>query len=222
MLLLRLFAAKECGVYVFCSLIGYLLFVGLEPAWWAPYVGILLTYHLFLVYCIFSTEEIRTRTFNLAMTIAGHLGLVLVCLAVRYEVVDFLEGSASSPPDFMTGSVTRMTARLIAVLTAVLVYGLVSFECSLLFGGQRGLAHEPAKDMEPVFVEMAARLRSGDEPLIAATGHDHNEWVQYCQRRAAKYYNPGLTPKEDFEQWLRARGKTQFPVQQSEAGVAAD
>lgn len=222
MLLLRLAAAKERGVFAVCSLLGYLLFMGLKPASWAESVAILVTYHLFLVYCIASAEEGRPRTYNLAITAAGHLGLALACVGIQYEIADFIRDTVSSQPEILRYSAARMGGRILAALTAALVYGLVSLELNLLFGGKRGLAHEPPKDMEPVFVEMAANMRSGTEPLLAATGDDHNEWVQYCARRKAKYYNPGLSAKDDFEQWLRARGKTQFPVRQSEAGLAAD
>jgi len=222
MLLLRLFASKDRGVFAFCSLLGYLIFVGMRPAAWAASVAILVTYHLFLVYCIVSAEEGRQRSYNVLATIAGHLGLVLVCVAVRYAIFDLIRDSVSSQPDLLQSTAARMGARFLALFTAVLVYGMVSLELKLLFDGKRGLAHDAPKDIEPVFVEMSAKLRSRDEPLLAATGADHNEWVQYCKRRNAKYYNPTLSPKDDFEQWLRARGKTQFPIAQSEAGLAAD
>jgi hypothetical protein len=110
---------------------------------------------------------------------------------------------------------------MVALVTVLVVYGFVTLEGKLLFNGNKSVVAGPAKDMEPVFVELSAKLRSKDEPLIAATGADHLEWIQYCSRRSAKYYNPGLSPKDDFEQWLRARGKTQFPTTQSETGWAA-
>jgi hypothetical protein len=222
MLLLRLFASKDRGVYAFCSLLGYLIFLGMRPAAWAASVAILVTYHLFLVYCIISAEEGRPRTYNLLVTISGHLGLVLVCVGVRYEIFDFIRDSVSSQPDLLRSTAARAGGRLLALLTVVLVYGMVSLELKLLFDGKRGLMHDAPKDMEPIFVEMSAKLRNQNEPLIAATGADHHEWVQYCQRRNAKYYNPSLSPKDDFEQWLRARGKTQFLIAQSEAALAAD
>ena len=223
MLLLRLFAAKDRGVYVVCSLIGFLIFLGLRPAFWAGYAAALVTYHLFLAYRIVAVEsnQDQSRSHGLTATIAAHIGLVLALVAVRFAAVELILNFVGSQPEMLHSSAIRMGARAVGLVTVVLVYGLVSLECKLLFSGKQHAGTDQAREMESVFVEMSAKLRRKDEPLVAATGADHGEWVQYCARRNAKYYNPGLSPKDDFEQWLRARGKTQSIVSQSE-GWAAD
>jgi len=224
MLLLRLLASKDRGVYAFCSLIGYLMFLAFRPASWAGVAAVLLTYHLFLSYLVVSGESERdqTRSYGWPATIAAHLGFIVVCTAARIAVVALILDSIASLPKIMMVISGAMTEEAIGLVTVVLVYALVSFECNLLFSGKRSALPENLKELEPVLIEMSAKLRIKDTPLIAATGDDHYKWVQYCQRRRGKYYNPGLSPKDDFEQWLRARGKTQFPTAQTEAGVAAD
>jgi hypothetical protein len=88
-----------------------------------------------------------------------------------------------------------------------IVYGIVSLECHLFF---RGRSAKNMQDLEPAMIELSAKLRKNDTELMPATPDDHNAWVHYCSRRKSTFYNPALTPRDDFEQWLRARGKTQY------------
>jgi len=224
MFLLRLFAARDRGVYVFCSLIGYLLFLALRPIPWAGMAAVLTTYHLFLGYLIVSAEsdKDRSQSYGLPVTIAVHFGFVVVCIAARLAVVALILDSIHSQPKLLLGISTAMGTKAIGLATVVLVYALVSLEQKLLFSGNKSALQYPSNELEPALIELSARLRRKDTPLIAANGADHYEWVQYCKRRSAKFYNPGLSPKDDFELWLRARGKTQYPITRSDAGLAAD
>jgi len=36
------------------------------------------------------------------------------------------------------------------------------------------------------------------------------------------YGDPRQSPKDEFEQWLRARGKTQYPFSQGESAALAE
>lgn len=223
MLLLRLLAAKDRGVYVFCSLIGYLAFLALRPAAWAGEAACLVTYHAFLGHLLLSAEsdEDRSRSIGLPATIAAHFGFIVVCTAARMAAVAMILDSIHSQPKLLSEVSAAMEAKAIGLVTVVLVYGLVILECKLLFSGKKSALVHDVGELEPALVEISARLRRNDTVLLSATGEDHHEWVQFCKRRSAKYYNPGLSPKDDFEQWLRARGKTHFPVSQGETGLSA-
>lgn len=210
--LLRFVSSKDRGVYLVCALVGYVVLLALRPAIWAPYAGMLVTYHLFLFSMMYLAETKSSRSYGLPLMVAGHLGFLAVLVAVRlglaYAVLSFVE----SLPKELTGEGVRYGARAVKLLIFLATYGAVELERRWLFSGKKTDQPKDMTDWEPTMVEMYAKLPTDGGPLVAATGADHMEWIQYCSRRKAKFYDPSKSPADDFEKWLRARGKTQYPA----------
>ena len=208
--LFRVVSSKDRGVYLKCSLVGYVLLMALKPAIWAPYAGMLVTYHLFLFSMMYLSEKKSSRSYSLLLTIGGHLGFLAVLVAVRlgltYAVLSFVE----SLPKALVGVGVRYGARTVKLLIFLATYGAVELERRWLFSGEKKSQPKDMTDWEPTMVEMYTKLQPDGGPLVAATGADHLEWTQYCARRNSKFYDPRKSPSDDFEQWLRARGKTQY------------
>ena len=86
-MLSRVFSSKDRGIYLVCSLAGYLVSLATKPAIWGPYAAMLVTYHLFLVSLLYLSEKKSSRSYSLPVTIAAHLGSLVLLVAVRLAVV---------------------------------------------------------------------------------------------------------------------------------------
>jgi hypothetical protein len=212
MLLSRFFSAEDRGVYVICGLAGYALFLALRPAFWAPYVAMLTTYHLFLAYRIYISDTRAARSYSLRVTIAAHVGFVLLLVGIRLAWVASIRSFLSTQPPEDVAMESVFASRIIRLAMIFVIYGLVVLERSKFFGGAQKKTAADASDSEAMQVERAARRSWKGARLAPATDTDHELWVQYCARRKSIYYDPRKSPREDFERWLRARGKTQNPA----------
>jgi hypothetical protein len=212
MLPFRFLSSGDRLIYVVCSLIGFVVMLALRPAVWGPYAATLVTYHLFLASMMYLSEKKLSRSNSLGVTIAGHLGLIALLVAVRlaihYGVLSFLE---SLPRDAWRDG-AYLTSRVTKLAMFFATYGIAELEKRWLFDGERKSQPEDMSTLEPMMVELYAKHAKHEGPLVVATGVDHDEWVRYCARRSSKYYDPSNRPQDDFEQWLRARGKTQYSV----------
>ena len=222
MLLLRLFSAEDRGVYVVCSLIGYLLFLALRPALWAPIAALMLTYHLFLAHRVLVSEKKGARSYSLPATIAAHLGFLVVLVGARLAFAAAIVLMLRSEPKQTLAGAAGIAAYIIVIGSVVITYGLVVLECKFLFAGRQQKTSEDPALIEQVLIEMHAKAPQDASTLVAATGSDFDEWTRYCAKRKSAYYDPRKSPAEDFEQWLRARGKTQYSLTQNQSGTVAN
>ena len=222
MFLLRFFSAEDRGAYVICSLFGYLLFLASRPAIWAPYAALLLTYHLFLAYRVYVLKSGAARTHGLPATVAAHLGFVVLVVALRLGLVTYIRSDLQSLPKESLAAAASLGAWVLRVVMILATYGLATLERRLFFSGEQEKKTDNPADIESILVEMRSKYPQDASTLIAATGSDHAEWTQYCARRKSTFYDPRKSPKEDFEQWLRARGKTQYPVTQNQPSTASN
>jgi hypothetical protein len=213
--LLRLFATKDRGVYLVCYLLGWVVYLAARPAFWAPQAASLVTYHLFLAFLIFGSPNGRARRYNLLATAASHLVFVALLIGLRMAVVSQYASFVHSQPAEARLPAGILAWRLLSILLFAVRYGLAVLEFKALFGAEESNLSEgrvgsesafaPAK-MKPVPVPVH---RGG--PLVAATGADHYEFLQHY-RNMGPYEALGQSPEAVYEKWLRARGKTQYPV----------
>ena len=221
-MLSRVFSSKDRGIYLVCSLAGYLVSLATKPAIWGPYAAMLVTYHLFLVSLLYLSEKKSSRSYSLPVTIAAHLGSLVLLVAVRLAVVTAILSALNSEPPETYAQGSYLGSRAVRVLMFLAIYGLVSLERKWLFAGVQEKKSADLTDWEPTMVEIYSKLPSDGASLVAATGADHIEWTEYCARRKSKFYDPRKSPAEDFEQWLRARGKTQYSLTQNQSTPVAN
>jgi hypothetical protein len=221
-MLSRVLSSKDRGIYLVCSLVGYLVSLATKPAIWGPYAAMLVTYHFFLVSLLYLSEKKSSRSYSLPVTIAAHLGSIVLLVAVRLAVVTAVLSALQSEPPETYAQGSYLGSRAVRVLMFLAIYGLVSLERKWLFAGVREKKLADLTDWEPTMVEIYSKLPSDGAPLVAATGTDHLEWTEYCARRKSKFYDPRKSPAEDFEQWLRARGKTQYSLTKNQSTPVAN
>jgi hypothetical protein len=208
------FSLKNGGVYSACALIGYLVYLAVRPSAWGPYVSILVTYHLYLIFLLLTSERKHSRSFALPITVAVHTGFPAVLVMARMLLIsEFSNAILTEPADHPT-QLTAMAALLIRLIPLLGGYGLSYLELYLLFGEKTALSPERAT---PAFAAPDPKLREGTR-LLPATKADHNEWLEYYSKLNA-FQALGKPPELEYEKWLRARGKTQYRVVAAEEGL---
>jgi len=220
-----LFKSKDRGIYLFCCLVGYAVTLALRPAMWGPYAGLLLTYHLFLAWLIGSSNDNSGRTYRIPATIGAHLGFLAALVAARLGIMFAFENIVHSPSDPASPETINLGLRVVRILLMLVGYGVGYGEFHLLLRREKEKLAEGLAPIapQPVLAPTApvVPLRPG-APLAAATGADHYEWLQQRALQKAMYGDPRQSPKDEFEQWLRARGKTQYPFSQGESAALAE
>jgi hypothetical protein len=188
--LVRLLTSKNGIPFLASVAIGYLVATSLPLGWWTPYASILVAYHLFLGWLLLSADHETGVSLPIWATILTHLCCLLV-------LITFSKVSYAFP--------------ILRIIRLGAVY-LATFEVGWLFSA----AEKQLPDAGFV-AAVAIKTRSGaGVPLVAATGADHHEWIKHRSQKNMAYYKPGTSPGEDFELWLRARGKTQYAAAAAE------
>ena len=82
---------------------------------------------------------------------------------------------------------------------------LAPFECTWLFSANPAKLQEEKRKKE---VSIPPEEKAAAANAIAtATGEDHEAWTQYLAHRDPRLRKPGMTVKEEYEQWMVARIK---------------
>ena len=72
----------DVGAFVVAALIGYLAAFLMPPGWWAVYISILVSYHLFLAWLVLTADNESGISLPIVSTIATHLACMVVVLAL--------------------------------------------------------------------------------------------------------------------------------------------
>jgi hypothetical protein len=207
MFLFSFLASKDRVAYLICSVFGLCVYLALRPAPWANYAGLLVTYHLYLAWLVMSAENTNDRSFSIPATIAYHIACVAVLIGSRMGIALLVHSMLASMSDLADAMIALVALRIILVIQILITYGLAMHEREWLFsGGRKKNVAAQKQEAQAVAPPMAVKP---DVPLVQATGRDHDEWVRSRGSKTV-FYKPGTTPADDFEQWLRARGKTQY------------
>jgi hypothetical protein len=222
MSIVGIFKSPERAVYLMSALLGMIVYLGLRPANWAWFAGLMVTYHLFLLYILFGAEKEASPSYSLPITIAGHIVCVAMLTASKILLREGATEIAKSLPLLMAALFILWAWKVLVVLQFLVTYVLATYERDFLFAGEHRVKKEKQK-AAPVSVFAAPPpVPESGVPLITATGEDHNEWILDRERRKAVFYAPGTSAEHDFEQWLRVRGKTQYRATQAEQVTATD
>lgn len=218
--MISFFKAPERGVYLICVLLGLIVYLMLRPASWASFAGLMVTYHLFLLYILIGSDKESSPSYNIPITIAGHLLCVALLVAGKVILPYAYREVVHSLPPVEALMFSLWAWKVIAVLQYLITYGLATYERDSLFAGEK---RKYAKKTAPISVySVTPPTPSNGVQLVTATGEDHRDWLLDRERRKAVFYAPGTSAQHDFEQWLRARGKTQYPVTQNQPSTASN
>jgi hypothetical protein len=224
MMFLRLIGTKDRSVFFLCSVLGLIVSLSFRPALWAPYAGALLAFHLFLAYQLLLDDKKTQPSYNYFLIAIGHLCFVALVVVTRLGMTSALLNWLSSQPREAAYVSYRLGMRVIRIAEILVSYGLCLYERDWLFGGQakheKSLAEKEAETYAMAPVIAMAPVDPG-VPLVAATGEDHYEWIQSRTKNSSSRFPNVTSPKDDFEQWLRARGKTQYPLTQGKTETVA-
>jgi hypothetical protein len=174
--------SKNGAACVACSLIGFLLAHYLFSGVWAIYAYILISYHLFLAWLVITAEHETGFSLPIISTIFTHLA----CLAL---VIGF--------------TVVRRYVPFFGLIR-YFIPALAPFECTWLFSANTAkLAVEKKKEITVSAVDKAAVARA----IATATGDDYEAWTHYLAHRDPRLRKPGMSIKEEYEQWMVVRAK---------------
>lgn len=209
LLLFRLLRSKSPMAFLACILVGRILSYYLGFAFWVPFAEILVAYHLFLAGLLFgSDKESIKQTQSDVATVVIHVAcvtsLVLAKLVMVILYAAFLQHV--SPENVYT--VSYLGSKFIVLVQYGLLYFVGSAEFNWLFQEKPTSSPIAAEADSESTQEAAASVNA---PLVAATGADYYEWMEQVSKQSA-YRVPVKSQQDAYEQWLRARGKTQFPA----------
>jgi hypothetical protein len=223
MFFLSIFRSKNRFAYVVCWAIGFGVSLELRPAVWAYYAGMLLTYHLFLAWLIFTDEKQGKRSQSIPVSVAVHLGCIVLLVAARFIMVGALVLLIHSQPKANMRETVYIAARLLQIAQALLFYWLCKGERKWLFAGERKMAEHPwlppqpaasapsltsaPTSYTPTFTSAPPeKLKPAPATVFASKPEDeHSAWMQYLATRKLSDMKRGMTVKEEFEQWRKAR-----------------
>jgi len=151
MLLGRVLKSEHRRAYLACCAAGFLVSLLSRPAIWGPYVGMLLTYHAFLAWLVFSSRKVisfrkedRQRS-DIGVMILTHVGCTLFLVAAKFGLTVALLEVLYSQSGVAPHAAVSLGMRLIRLIEILLVYGVSIGEIKRLFPAT-------AKLMEPSLV----------------------------------------------------------------------
>jgi len=168
---------------------GYYLSELLPHAQWAQIVAILVTYHLYLAWTVFSTGE-RSLAHSVPTTLLTHLACVALVVA---------------------GSMLRIPRGIIMILAFIFpVAGMIKFGLVSIVLFERVWVFSGGKQRLPKF--KAARLKPGqlDIPPLESTPELYQQWLSLRSQKRADQYKVGETMKEEYASWLKEQGRLQY------------
>src|ERR1035437_2658747 len=170
-------------VFLICSACGFFAGHYLPAGAWSTFVSFLVSYHLFLIWLVITAEHKTGLSLPIGSTILTHLAClaVVVTLGIGRNVIPYFG------------------------LIRYFIPAPAPFECTWLFSANTAkLADEKKKEIPGSAEEKAAVSRA----IAMATGEDHEVWSHYLSHRDPRLRKPGMSIKEEYEQWMVARVKS--------------
>lgn len=183
---------KDAIPFVIAGVIGYFAGRLVPDHDWAVYTSILVSYHLFLAWLVFSGDKDAGVSLGIVSTILTHAACLFLAIAVTM-------------------------ARHYIPFFGVLRFGISSiavFERGWLFSGGKARPRAKMNEAQPAPVKAAVEAQPAQTSVIAtATGQDHEEWLRYLASRNPTHRRAGLSMSQEYEQWLQARMKNRAAEQ---------
>jgi hypothetical protein len=167
------------GVYLICTVLGFIAGFFLPFAWY-PYDSILVSYHLYLIWLVMTAEHETGFSLPIVSTIFTHLACLIVVIGLpilRHHIPFFW-------------------------LIRYLIPAIAPFEVTWLFSGEMKKKEAQVKTQATTQATAAAAV-----PAPEATADEYQEWLHYLAQPNRPTKKPGLSIKDEHEQWLIARAK---------------
>jgi hypothetical protein len=176
----------DVAAFVISSILGGIAgFLFLPNASLFSLVSGMVTYHLFLAWLVFEQDREGLLTLSAATTVLYHLA----CIAVVYAI-HWIIGALSS--SFLVFLLPGRDG--VVYVLGMLVPALAIFERSWLFSG-KGIRRS-----KPTVV-------AADSAVYTATTDDYIEWQRLLASGHRPPTRPGITLKDQYEQWAAARAQ---------------
>jgi hypothetical protein len=157
-------------------------------------VSAFLSYHLFLGWLVFDQDREGLLTLPVFSTVLYHLACVAVLYALHRAIFTLDSIHTLIPIPGKNG---------VSYALSILIPALAIFERSWLFSG-KGI-----RRTKPTVV-------AADSPVYTTTTDDYIEWQRLLASGKRPPTRPGITLKDQFEEWAAAR------AQDRAAGVSTD
>jgi hypothetical protein len=177
-------ASKNGAAFIVSSLIGFVVARYLFDDVWAIFAYILISYHLFLLWLVITAEHEAGFSLPIFTTLITHLACVGVVVGITIE--------RHYIPYFG--------------LIRYFIPAMAPFERDWLF--KAGPAKPPSilkEEKKKKTPDPAADKAAIARAIESATGEDHEAWTKYLAKRDSRLRKPGMTVKEEYEQWMVAR-----------------
>lgn len=187
-------ASKNGAAFIVSSLIGFVVARYLFEGEWAIFAYILISYHLFLVWLVITAEHETGFSLPIFTTLLTHLACVglVVGITIERHYIPFFG------------------------LIRYFIPAMAPFERDWLFSANAAKPPSILKE-EKVVKKKGIPVVVVDKEAIAnaianATGEDHEAWTKYLAKRDSRLRKPGITVREEYEQWMVARVSSRVAV----------
>jgi uncharacterized short protein YbdD (DUF466 family) len=193
--------SKDGLALIATSLLGYLLGQAL-PGAWNPYASILISYHLYLAWLLLTANHKTGISLPIVYTTMTHLCCValVVILAVGRQYVPFF----AILRFFVPALAPFERAWLFSGGTPKKEIPIDDLALAAAVGGTAAAAKAAAAAAKAAAAKAAA-AKAAAVPVV--TAEDYEAWLCHLKKRNPLARKPGMTMKDEYEQWMAARFK---------------
>ncbi len=182
--------------------LGYYVSTLLPDGQWSLILSILVTYHLYLAWTIFSAGD-RSLALSVPMSIVTHLA----CLGV-----------------VIAGSILRIPRGLLLMLSMFIpTVGMLKFSLVAIVLFERVWLFSGGKKSDLGAADAPVVKRKKGQPLIEPLVHSNElyyEWLEIRSKKKNPEYRVGMTMLQEYDLWRQEEAIRRWKVEQAEAKVA--
>jgi hypothetical protein len=198
-------------VCLVCSMIGYLIGHFFGQGAIAVYSSIMISYHLYLIFLVVTSEKRAALSLSIVHTILTHVACVglVVLMAVGRHYIPFFG------------------------IIRYFIPAVAPFEVEWLFsGGKKNTVPMRAADIVPEAAPSpaelvaatpapAARASAPASAFETVSATEYEEFLNDLRQGRRPFRKPGISVKQEFELWAGARAKAQARRAQAPTSPAA-
>ncbi len=177
--LVRFVKPLDLIAFLISVFIGYYVASFLPAGAWANYAFILISYHLFLTWLVIDADHQTGISLPIVSTLLTHAACLVLIISL---------GAEGRHIPFFT------FIRVGVVMLAI-------FERDWLFSGNK----QKKEVKKKVPAAAAVNAIPVHVALSEATAEDHEAWIRHLAQPNRATRKPGLTVKDEYEQWLVER-----------------
>jgi len=226
---IALLKSKEGLGFVVSSFIGFVIGASLPIGWWTPYATIFFSYHIFLIWLVLIADHETGFSLPMVHTLVTHGCCLLLLFMIAFALSGAAFNAPAPPPphpsggDYASQLSTLMGDRLKGMF---MVGGLIAFGPLVRMAIRLAVTALAVFEVKWLFSAGKVKVVADVVPVVTpdlqpATGFDQALWIEERSKKK-RVYETAIPPKEDFERWLRARGKSQYVQNSTEVTPVPD